>query len=149
MVPLLISLFQPFERLIVLTEPGVKPFENPGWNVDLDQAVLGFGLPDENARASDEHIALENRGARRSGRPCCQNFSAPFPPSESSMERSMAVPALFPVRERAKPAFLQGISTRPQKNLHFSGLFCGFSLRSLPGLAIVPYGPGFSESNGG
>ncbi len=61
----------------------------------------------------------------------------------------MAVPMLFRVRERAKAAFLQGISTRPQKNLHFSGLFCGFSLRSLPGLAIVPYGPGFSESNGG
>jgi hypothetical protein len=49
----------------------------------------------------------------------------------------------------AKTAFLQWISTRSQKNLHFSSLFCGFSLRSLPGLAIVPCGPSFPRINRG
>jgi|SRR5216684_4113943 len=69
-------------------------------------------------------------------------------PFTAVSERS-ALKAGLAERTYAKAAFLQGISTCPPRNLHFSGLFCGFSLRSLPALAIVPCGPGFSESNGG
>src|SRR5258707_13464176 len=40
-------------------------------------------------------------------------------------------------------AILAVFSTHLQKNPHFSGLFCDFSLRSPFSLAIVPFGPGF------
>jgi hypothetical protein len=50
---------------------------------------------------------------------------------------------------RALPAFPQVIRDSLAKNLHFSGLFRGFSLRSLITLAIVPNGPSFSAAKQG
>jgi hypothetical protein len=50
---------------------------------------------------------------------------------------------------RALPAFPQVIRDEHAKNLHFSSLFCDFSLRSLATLAIVPNGPSFSAAKQG
>jgi hypothetical protein len=55
----------------------------------------------------------------------------------------MAVPTLVRVRKRAKAAFLQGISTRPKKNLHFYSLFCDFCLAFCIFLGYSPLRPGF------
>ena len=52
-------------------------------------------------------------------------------------------------RIRALRAFLTVIHGSLAKNLHFSSLFCGFYLRSLATLAIVPNGPGFSAAKQG
>jgi len=54
-----------------------------------------------------------------------------------------------PRSNHSQPAVLAVISTPLQENPHFSGLFCGFSLRSAIPLAIVQFGPGFSQKNMG
>jgi hypothetical protein len=46
-------------------------------------------------------------------------------------------------------AFLTVILGSLAKNLHFSGLFCDFSLRYTFSLAIVPNGPSFSAAKQG
>jgi len=50
---------------------------------------------------------------------------------------------------RGLHAFLTVILALLAKNLHFSSLFCDFSLRSPCSLAIVPNGPSFSAAKQG
>src|SRR5256886_1547376 len=128
------------KKAVFIREGGSIPFVTQMHDTFKVPCVLiGFGLPDENAHAPDEHIALENYfGATRPTPP----FNADLPkrkdppgfqgPPVSSLpinERIRQKPPFRPpggAPEIGLTGFVAVVSTPPPENLHFSGFFAIF-----------------------